>query len=185
MDIPIAPLLLASLMFRYMLIAMNSNLKDVVHSSYVLNYIMWKLDFWKMCIYIPKDKLDCYKIRLYRPMHGGLRKSSFMTFDTKGKSHIYVSTDYRLKDVANDDIHFTGQPYSYNIVAAKSLFLNIIKESKIFKWKNDEFFTSSYKGPSLDELLVKADLEQNDFQANEEESVLKYLERCVAQPIPF
>lgn len=172
-------------MLRDTIIAMNSNLKDIVHDSYVLNYIMWKLGFWKMRIYEPKHKWNHYKIKLYKPFSFNLKKSSFMTFDTKGKSHVYVSTDYRLKDVANDDIHFTGQPYDYNIVAAKSLFLNIIKESKIFKWKNDEFFTSSYKGPSLDELLVKADLEQNDFQANEEESVLKYLERRVAQPIPF
>lgn len=180
MGIPIAPLLLASLMLRDMLIAMNSNLKDVVHSSYVLNYIMWKLDFWKMCIYTPKDKLDCYKIRLYRPMHGGLRKSSFMAFDAKSKSHAYVSDDHRLKDVVGIDIHFAGQQYDYSIAFAKSLFLDIIKDVKMFKWKNDEFFTPSYKGPSLDELLVKADLEQDSFQANEEAYVLSHIERMQA-----
>lgn len=157
----------------------HDQLKDLIHNSYVLNYVMWKLGFWKMRIYEPEHKWNHYKIKLYYYQAGKLKKSTFMTFDAKDKPHVYVSTDYRFKSASNEDISFSIQQRDFDIIVAKNIFLNILKEIKMFKWKDIEFFTTNSKHQDFDELLVKADLEQDDFQMNDENYVLNYIERTI------
>ena len=99
-----------------------------------------------------------------------------MLFDNKDKPHVYVSNDASYHDVVNHEIHFCCQTFDLNEIIAKSKFLDIIKKHQAFKWKDIEFFTSNSEYQNLDELLVNADIEQNEDAREAENIVLELLE---------
>ena len=105
-----------------------------------------------------------------------------MLFDNKDKPHVYISNDASYHDVVNREIHFSYQTFDLNEIVAKSKFLDIIKKHQAFKWKNIEFFTSNSEYQNLDELLVNADIEQNEFACEVENIALRIIGRIINVP---
>ena len=154
-----------------------SQIKELVHDTYVLNYVMRKLKFWKMRIYEPEYKPGCYKIKLYREYASCFRCASLMFFDNDNIPHVYASADARLKAVANETISFICLHHDMHKTEAASFLLNQIKKHKMFKWHSLEFFSPNSSTLDLDELLVEADIKQDDASMDDELFAIDYIRR--------
>ena len=163
----------------------NDNVKKLVHDQYVLNFIMTSCGFWSMRICRPKYELDKFKIKLYKPDTSFvLRKSTLMDFNDKGEAHVHVSKDWRFKNVASRacTMNFSLQHYDPETIVAKSLVLDIIKKSAGFRWKSQDFL----RGSLLEEMLVKADIEESTKDFEEEDSIAAHnAKSTLANDVPF
>ena len=161
------------------------SIKKLVHDQYVLNFIMTSCRFWSMRICRPAHELGKFKIKLYKhDSHIIPRKSTLMDFNDKGEAHVYVSRDYRFGNVASrvNTMNFSFQYYDLDAIVAKSLVLDIIKKSGGFKWKSQEFL----RGGILEELLVKADIEESTKDFEEEDSIAAHnAKSTLANDVPF
>ena len=163
----------------------EENVKRLVHDQYVLNYIMQSLGFYKMCVDVPAHSFNSYKLKLYKQSkffaYSQLCKSSLMAFNEKNEVHVYVSNDWRFKNAVGLEFNFTHQFYDSAIILAKSMTLDILKASNGFRWKNEDFLRNGL----LDEMLVKADLEENDLQLEEENVIARVIKSALANDVPF
>ena len=160
-------------------------IKNMVHDAMVLDYIMDQCGFYCMRVYEAPHKFNVFKVKLYKTMltrtgRCWKMKGSMMTYGNDSKPHIFMSSNSAFRPLADCKIVFSDS-YTFEHVQAKSMLLDIIKQSNGFKFQNEEHMRNG----KLDEVLVNADIDTAYSKQYEDRAVNAIELQLLVQHAPF